>query len=280
LNQQNIPEEARKVFVPAPGYAFVSGDFSNLELHVQSYEWNEPSMQKLFAQGVKVHDMFVKIMFGIDRSNPNFPHFKKAEKIAVFGRGYGGGIRGIFERVSAKVPEFNFTMAQFRTADRKFFEMFPNLAKGMEAASQKALTTRMSVTATGRKRFYLGTPEEVKREGINTPIQGTAGDIENETLIDLYEECLKHKDWKLVATVHDSNVIECPIVEVPECAKMLKATMEKPRHLWKKEIIFPADISVSTKSWGELEDYDKWIKDQSKANRNSKSIKQRPRKAR
>jgi DNA polymerase I len=267
LNAQNIPEEARKVFVPAPGHAFVSGDFSNLELRVQSYEWNELEMQKLFASGVKVHDMFVKIMFGVDKSNPNFPYFKKAEKIGVFGRGYGGGIRGIYERVSAKVPEFNFTMAQFRIADRKFFERFPKLAEGMDKASTSALATRVCITATGRKRFFLGMPEDVKREGINTPIQGTAGDIENESLIELYEECEKRDDWKLVATVHDSNVIECPIADVAECATVMKAVMEKPRKLWGKIIVFPADISVSTKSWGELEDFDKWQEQNKKTKR-------------
>jgi DNA polymerase I-like protein with 3'-5' exonuclease and polymerase domains len=221
-------------------------------------------MQKMFAEGKKVHDIFVKIMFDIERSNPNFSHFKKAEKIAVFGRGYGGGIRGIYERVSAKVPEFNFTMAQFRIADRKFFAMFPNLAKGMDEASKKALATRTSVTATGRKRFYLGTPEEVKREGINTPIQGTAGDIENESLIDLYAECLLHDDWRLCNSVHDSNIVECPIADVPLCANRMKAIMEKPRKLWNKTVIFPADISVSTKSWGEMLDYEDWIKEQTK----------------
>jgi DNA polymerase I-like protein with 3'-5' exonuclease and polymerase domains len=118
-------------------------------------------------------------------------------------------------------------------------------------------------------------PSEVEREGINTRIQGAAGDIENESLIDLYEECLKHDDWKLVATVHDSNVIECPIAEAPLCAKMLKGIMEKPRHLWNRDVIFPADISVSTTSWGEMVDYEDWIKEQKK--RAQKTIKAKPR---
>jgi DNA polymerase I-like protein with 3'-5' exonuclease and polymerase domains len=135
----------------------------------------------------------------------------------------------------------------------------------MEEASQKALATRVSVTATGRKRFYLGMPEEVKREGINTPIQGTAGDIENESLIDLYEECEKHINWKLLIPVHDSNMIECPVADVAECARVMKAIMEKPRKLWGKVVVFPADISVSEISWGELEPYEDYIKNKGKA---------------
>ena len=293
MNAQNIPEEARKVFVPAPGHAFVSGDFSNLELRVMAYDFDDEVLQRMFAEGKNIHDENTKAMFGITKTHRDWDHIRKAAKIAVFGRSYGGGVRGIFERVSAKVPEFNFTMAMFRTADRKYFEAHPKLAKGFERASQAARDTRVCTTATGRKRFFLGMPAEVEREGVNTRIQGAAGDIENESLIDLYDECQKHNgekepgvfisyltakdtkgdramsppyhgEWKLVATVHDSNVIECPIADVPSCAEMMKCIMEKPRKLWGKELVFPVDISVSTTSWGEMKDLEEWTKEQNK----------------
>jgi uracil-DNA glycosylase family 4 len=263
-NWQNLPTDAKNLFVPEPGHAFVAGDFSNLELRVQSFEWNDPVLQKMFKEGKNIHDENTKVMFGINKSNPNWKHIRRAAKIAVFGRGYGGGIRGIYERVAAEVPELSFTMAQFKAADQKYFEAHPKIREGMDKAAQTARDTRVCVTATGRKRFFLGMPEEIEREGINTPIQGTAGDIENETLIDLYAECMKRKDWKLVATVHDSNVIECPIADIDECTKVIKSIMEKPRHLWKKIIVFPADIEVSLKSWGEMEGYDEWKAKQTK----------------
>ena len=269
--------------MPAPGHAFVQGDFSNLELRVMAYEFEDDVLQRMFDEGKNIHDENTRAMFGIDKNHPDWEHIRKAAKKAVFGRSYGGGIRGIFERVSAEVPEFNFTMAMFRTADRKYFDAHPKLDIGFKKAADTARDTRVCITATGRKRFFLGTPDEVEREGINTKIQSPAGDIENESLIDLYEECLKHEDWKLLIPVHDSNMIECPIADVPLCAKTMKAIMEKPRKLWGKVIVFPVDISISTKSWGEMVEYDKWIKDQSKAkakaSRNNKPVKQRSRQA-
>ena len=275
MNFQNLPESARKIFVPAPGHAFVSGDFSNLELRVMAYDFADDMLQSMFAEGKNIHDENTKVMFSIDKTHKDWKSIRKAAKVFVFGRSYGGGVRGIFERVCAQVPEVNLTMAQFRTADRKYFDAHPALAKGFEEASRVARDTRTCTTATGRKRFFLGTTDEVEREGINTRIQGAAGDIENESLIDLYEECLKHDDWKLVATVHDSNIIECSIADITECAKVLKSTMEKPRHLWDREVVFPADISVSTTSWGELSDYEDWIKEQKK--RAQKTVKAKPR---
>ena len=236
-----------------------------------AYEFGDTVLERMFAEGKNIHTENTKVMFGITEKHPDWSHIRKAAKIAVFGRSYGGGVRGIFERVSAKVPEFNFTMAMFKTADRKYFEAHPALALGFEQASQKARNTRVCTTATGRKRFFLGMPDEVEREGINTPIQGAAGDIENESLIDLYEECQNHEDWKLVATVHDSNVIECPIAEIDLCASVMKSIMEKPRHLWGREIVFPVDVSVSTKSWGELVPIEEWTKEQTKRTRKTHS---------
>jgi DNA polymerase I len=265
INAQNIPPEAQKVFVPAPGHAFVGGDFSNLELRVAAFDFNDPVLQKMFDEGANIHDLNTQVMFGITRDHPNWKSIRRAAKIFVFGRIYAGGIRGIFERVAAEAPEVNLTMAQFRTADRKFFDAHPALAKGFEEAARTARETRMCITATGRKRFFLGTPDECEREGINTRIQSVAADIESESLIDLYKECQKHDDWKLVATVHDSNVIECRIEEVKLCASVMKRVMEKPRHLWGKDVVFPADISVSTKSWGELEPLEDWLKAQKPA---------------
>jgi DNA polymerase I - 3''-5'' exonuclease and polymerase domains len=258
MNAQNIPPEAKKVFVPEANHAFVQGDFSNLELRVMAFDFDDKPLQKMFAEGKNIHDENTKVMFNIDKTHKDWKTIRRAAKIFVFGRSYGGGVRGIYEKVSAEVPEVNLTMAQFRTADRKYFEAHPGLNAGFKEAAKTACDTRTCVTATGRKRFFLGTFEEIAREGINTRIQSAAGDIANESLIDMYEECLKHEDWKLVSMVHDSIVIECLIKDVDTCARKLKSIMEKPRHLWNRDIVFPVDIEVSIASLGEMVSYEKW----------------------
>jgi DNA polymerase-1 len=258
VNFQNIPSDAKKVFVPERGHAFVQGDFRNLELVVMSYEFGDVVLQEMFAKGMNIHTENTKVAFGIDESNPNWKLFRQAMKKHIFKRSYGGGIRSSYETICAELPEFKITFAQLKRADDAFFNAHPALRDGFAKAAATARDTRTCVTATGRKRFFLGMPEEIEREGINTPIQGAAGDIANESIIDVYEECLKHDDWKMVATVHDSIVIECLIVDIDLCAKTLKHIMEKPRHLWNRDVIFPVDIEISTTSWAEMEPYDEW----------------------
>ena len=73
-----------------------------------AYDFDDDVLQQMFKEGKNIHDENTKAMFGITKSHKDWTHIRKAAKIAVFGRSYGGGVRGIFERVSAKVPEFNF----------------------------------------------------------------------------------------------------------------------------------------------------------------------------
>jgi len=83
-------------------------------------------------------------------------------------------------------------------------------------------------------------------------------------LIDLLEELQGRPTWLLCVSVHDSNLIECPIPDIMDCALFLKSIMEKPRHLWGKDIVFGADVEVSTKSWGEMEPYEEYQKREAK----------------
>jgi DNA polymerase I len=259
MNIQNFPKSARKIFVPEPGNAFVNGDFKSLELVVMAYEFNDEALIEVIRSGKSPHDLNTKDMFGIVKGSPNWSKLRPVAKKGVFGRSYGGGTRGIYERLCAEEPDLIITYAEYCAADKRYFDAHPALVAGFAEAAKTARETRCCTTATGRKRFFLGTSDEVEREGINTKIQSVAGDVENETLIDLYPKC-RERSWKLIVSVHDSNLIECPIADIDACATMLKSTMEKPRQLWGKSISFPADIEVSTKSWGEMESYDDFRK--------------------
>jgi DNA polymerase I-like protein with 3'-5' exonuclease and polymerase domains len=257
MNIQNQPKIVRKVFVPGRGNAFVNGDFKSLELFVMAYDFGDKALIRACEEKRSPHDDNTKDMFGIEKPDPNWSNLRSVAKKGVFGRSYGGGLRGIYERLCAEEPDLIMTFAQYKAADKRYFDAHPALVKGFDEAANTATTTRCCTTATGRKRFFLGTLDEVAREGINTRIQSVAGDIENETLIDLYPICLEHK-WLMLVSVHDSNLIECPIADIDECAETLRATMEKPRKLWGKSVVFPADIEVSLTSWGEMVNYEEW----------------------
>lgn len=255
-NLQNQPAVVQDVFVAGQGRAIIKADYSNIELRVLGYITGEKNIMEAFEKGLNIHDVNTKMLFEIDESHPDWKEIRRAAKIYVFGRSYGGGVEGIYKQVLTEVPSIPMTFAHFKECDRRYFEKMSSYRKWVEEQKKRARNTRIVETAFGRKRILLGTPDEIERQALNSPIQGTAGEIAMEALCDLYEEIEKasRKSWKarLVLTVHDSILVECEEKYKMDCAKLMKKVMEKEWVIGKRKVKFPVDIEVGP-SWGETE---------------------------
>jgi len=247
-NMQNQTAESKKVFVNNAGRCFVGADYSNLELRVLAYLTMEPYLIEAFEAGLNIHDVNCKALWGIDESHPNWKELRRAAKTYVFGRNYGGTVEGIYRRLVAAQPELGLTLKRFTEMDRAYFAKMPNYTKWREKVIADALVTRTSVNAFGRKRLFLGTSDEISRECLNTPVQGTAGDIANAALIRIDLEFKKRPELAayLVQTVHDSIVADCPLENKVEVAKIMKREMERPVKIEGIERVFPVDLEFGT----------------------------------
>jgi DNA polymerase-1 len=169
---------------------------------------------------------------------------------------YGGTINGIYSKILVKVPEMNLSLTQFTKIVNDYFDALPNYKKWREMITKQAVSTRCVETAFGRKRFLLGMPGDIEREALNTPIQGTAGEVLLRALIDLDEVLLKKfPDAMLVDTVHDSILADVKDADALAVAKLGKKVMERPFKLFGREVRFPVDTEIGP-SWGETEKVD------------------------
>jgi DNA polymerase-1 len=256
-NGQNIPESARHIFVAGTGKVFIGPDYSNLELRVIAYESGDTVLQKMFEEGKNIHDentiaLFGAIFPGLDSSHPLWKSLRKAAKIYIFGRNYGGTLQVIYQKVMNEAPECHLTFAQFRKADALYREQHPAYDVWCEKQKEIGVTQRRVVNAFGRVRILLGEDKDIEKESLNSPIQGTAADIVNTAMISFWKEKEELKlDAKIVAQVHDQLLIECPIREKQQVMKLLKKHMEQPFNLWGKKVIFPVEMKVG-KDWGNL----------------------------
>lgn len=255
-NLQNQPEEVQDVFVAGPGRAIVKADFANIEYRVMAIMTGERWLEEEFAKGVNFHDINTKLLFGIEKDDPQWAVCRRAAKTFIFGLSYGGTNGGIYKKILVQVPEMQLTLAGFTEIVKNYFAKMPNYAKWREAIQKQARNTRIVETAFGRKRILLGMPDEIERQALNTPIQGTAGEIAMESLCDLYDELHKpaRKAWKanIVLTVHDSILVECEDKYKMDVAKLMKKVMEKEWTLCGRKVHFPVDIDAGP-SWGECE---------------------------
>ena len=251
-NGQNIPKEARHVFIASPGNVLLEADYSNLELRVLAYLANDLPMIEVFEKGENIHDQNTRDLFGIDSSQALWPLARRAAKIFVFGRGYGGGLRGIYERVCKEVPKLGLTYARFVAVDEAYWGKHPAYFAWAEGIKKQVLCDRAVYNAFGRRRILLGTDEEIIREGLNTPIQGTAADIINKAMISIHSEFRKMDPRPVILLqVHDSLLVECNSKQRTTTEKIIKKYMEAEYKIGRHLVHFPIDIT-SGKNWGML----------------------------
>lgn len=251
-NMQNIPKEARHLFIASPGCTLLEADYSNLELRVLAFLSNDEAMINTFAKGENIHDQNCKDLFGITPSAPTWSLARRAAKIFVFGRNYGGGLRGIYERVAKEVPSLGLTYSRFCDVDQAYRTAHPAYDQWAQETRETALRDRRISNAFGRVRILLGTDEEIQREGLNTPIQGTAADIINMAMIKLFADfrVLKPSPYILLQ-VHDSLLVECKSSQKPAVTKLLKKRMEATYKIGAHMVSFPVEIK-SGRNWGEM----------------------------
>lgn len=255
-NLQTQGEAVQEIFTAGEGRSIIKADYSNIEYRVMARMTGEKWLEEEFDKGTNFHDINTKLLFSITKDNPQWDKYRRAAKTFIFGLSYGGTPDGIYEKILMAIPDFEMTLGQFRNLVREYFEKMPNYKAWTEKMRKQARETRCVETAFGFKRFLNGMPNEIERQALNMPIQGTAGEIAEEAICDCYEEFekAKNKKWKarLVCTVHDSILVECQKEYEMDVAKTMKKIMEKEYMLCGKPMKFPVDVDIGP-SWGECQ---------------------------
>ena len=168
---QNIPPEAKHIFTAPEGCTLVQLDYSNLELRVLAEISDDDVLRKTFAEGRNVHSENCKLLFGLTESDPMWKAARRACKTYIFGRNYGGGLKGIHERVAKAVPELNLTYNHFVEIDEQYRKAHPAYDAWYNKTVEEVKSTRCLRNAFGRVRYFLGRPYDIIKEGLNFPIQ-------------------------------------------------------------------------------------------------------------
>lgn len=96
---------------------------------------------------------------------------------------------------------------------------------------------------------YFRIKGDIERKGLNFPIQGSSAEITKISCIKFFEEYLEPNNLLfkvlIVNTVHDENVIECPIELKEETSKQLKKAMEDAGKIYCKRVPLKAEPEES-----------------------------------
>lgn len=239
-------------------HSFITNGFishnSQVELRILAMIAEDQNMIYAFTSGHDFHTYTACVMFDVpldkfDKENKEHAEKRSAAKSVNFGVAYG-------MRPESLAYQLNIPIDRAVAFMRRFFGTYPKVAQWIENIKAFARANGYVETIYGRRRYlpniFSSDPyvrEGAERQAINSPIQGSAGDVCFLGMI-RFQEWLdaNNRNAKIVGTVHDSILVETPEDEVVEISKILSSIMTKdiPR------------ITIELKS--DIEILDKWQK--------------------
>ncbi|MBM4286648.1 MAG: DNA polymerase I [Deltaproteobacteria bacterium] len=254
-NLQNIPvrgelgSQIRQAFIPRPDYAFISGDYSQIELRLLAHFSQDPLLLQAFREGEDIHRQTAAEVFGLHPELVS-PEMRRQAKVINFGIIYGMSAFGLAKQlgVSQRLAQdfIDRYFARFAGVERY-------LAEVIEQARQRGWVS----TIRGRRRpiphlhsSNRNLRQESERSAVNTPLQGSAADLIKEAMLAV-EAALPRQglSGKLLLQIHDELLLETPTSEIADTVQCLRQAMEGVFHL-----NVPLLIDIRTgKNWGGLQ---------------------------
>jgi DNA polymerase I-like protein with 3'-5' exonuclease and polymerase domains len=229
-NLQNVTRGAlRTCFIPSTAdRALVVADYSQIELRIGAYFAQDKVMLDAFGARKDLHRataaaVLSKKVADVTRAD------RQLAKAVNFGFLYGQQANG-FRTYARTQYGIVLDFAQATELRDKFFGCYHGLAKWHHAAWQKAQEgVECARTVLGRLlRAQGGRDWDRFQLHTNYTVQGSAADVIKTAMAKVTS--LIPSDVRLVATVHDELVFDCPSAEAPQYTGIIRAVMEDAFH--------------------------------------------------
>lgn len=244
-NLQNIPRGdetsaiVKRVFSVPTDYTMVCVDYSQVELRLVALFSKDPEMINAYAHDQDLHTLTAKNTLNV--SNDDWDKldakvkktYRTSAKAINFGFIYGMSADK-FKDYAYQTYAVEMTLKEAQQIRTKFFNLYGKLLVWHDTYRNKAYKDGFVRTLFGRKRnlpniYDDGQPikkSEAQRQAVNSPIQGTAGELT------VFTACILHKclpkDVYLVNSVHDSLMFYVPTTKVGKVATLIKYLCEHP----------------------------------------------------
>ncbi len=238
----------RSCFVAAQGSRLVVADYSQIELRAVAAIADERSMKTALAAGDDLHKLTAAAILDKPVSAVNSAD-RQIAKSANFGLIYGQGANGLV-KYAAKAFGVALSVQEASRIINKFFAAYPGIAR-WHAACWKLARSRApeARTALGRRRLIADSADGWARFTalVNAPVQGGCADGMKQAMLDVAR--LLPEGARIVSTIHDELIIECPEAAAPETCEVVKAKMIEAMQALYPDVRIEVGIASGT-DWG------------------------------
>jgi DNA polymerase I-like protein with 3'-5' exonuclease and polymerase domains len=217
------------------GSIWFSADYSQLELRILAVLAKEEKLLRAFEEGQDIHSL----------TADSCSISRKAAKGVNYGLIYGAG--------KAKLE----AMTGVKNFDKVFKEAFPGIGNFMDETIKEVRRKGYVRTISG---YRLEVPQDRSYIGTNYKIQGSAGDILNQAMIDANkwlspdDDFPKNNVGKLIMCIHDELVFDFKKGKADGAAEKIKGIMETAGDLF--GVVTPVDVDRIDNRWSDKKGLD------------------------
>lgn len=256
-NLQQMPEEFREC-VSLKDHKIIAADYSQMELRILAELSQDPAFIDAFHTGHDLHTSTAASMFNIPIEKVTKDQ-RFVAKTINFGLAYGMGANKLMDILNyGKSSKEQLSYAKVRELFSRYRKTYSKNTQWLMEAGQLAYRRGYSETLGGRKRFYIrpvdGLPESerdrqishIKRQGANSPIQGTNADITKLAMNNLHEDLtLNGYSAKIILQVHDEIVVLAHKRAAEPVKELVKESMTKSAQVYIKSVPVVVDAYIS-----------------------------------
>ncbi len=232
-NLQNVPTgtvsgsiAVRSAFKAPEGRAFLSADYSQIELRVLAHVSNDAKLMESFLKKQDIHTLTAAGLFEIqsDQVKPDQRSLAKRINFSI--------LYGLSAYSLSKDLEISYKNAEKYI--ERYFAQYPGVVAWMDKVIEEATQNGFVRTLWGRSRPVPGIREKnrnayelAKRIAINTVIQGSQAELMKLGMLSL-AQAIKEKNMgaKLVIQIHDELLLTTPIDELTALEGLVKDVLE------------------------------------------------------
>jgi DNA polymerase-1 len=249
-NIQQVPHavEYRRCFSGYPeGRKLIIADYSQIELRILAEFSGDRAFIDAFRSGADLHRVTAAEVFNVAVDQVSREQRDFAKRLN-FGVVYGIGAQRFSIMTGVGVPEAEGVL-------KKYFSTYRQLDTYLNEAANRAVRERQARTGSGRLvRFRYDEQDRqqismTKRNGKNTPIQGTSADILKRALRLLRDE-LRGTNGQIVNIIHDEIVVEADAGEAEDVAVRVERAMIAAGEEYVKTVPVKVETEIA----------DEWVK--------------------
>ena len=244
-NLQGVPnaKEFRRCFAADDGNSLVIADYSQIELRIIAEVADDETMIGIFNRGEDIHKLTAALVNKKPVEEVTQME-RQSAKAMNFGLIYGMGYNS-FQQYAKNNYGVDLTYEETRNAVDLFFLTYRSIGERLDILD--SLFTLEERTLGGRRRLWEKKP--IITERANAAIQGTGADILKQALVYINDNLL-NDDVKLIATVHDEIILECPQEQADRVSAELKSLMEQAGSKYLKKVLVVAELAIGN-NWSE-----------------------------